>query len=137
MKNIVNFIIEKLIINKHSKIKDSNDYWYDDIEKQGDMKDEFYNNRKLKHKTNEYCQLKNRPWFAIYLYLLKNGASRRDDIVKALWNKNNNLGRLFSDMTYCGIIYSNQGKATLSNPSNWTSRYTWKFNELMGIKSIY
>ena len=133
MKNLKEIISEKLVFNKHTKMKSEFDYWYGDIDEQGDMKDEFYDNRKLKRKTNENGELKNRPWFAVYLYLKENGPHTRAEIVKALWNKefNSGMGRFFANMVHCGIIYSNNGKTTLCDLHNWTSRYKYKFEELI------
>ena len=140
MKTIYDFLVEKLIIDKTIKSEkyiDFDYYWFGDIDNQGDMIDAYYENRKLKHKTNKNGELKNRPWFAVYLYIKKNGPSKRADITKALWGEvKNNLGRFFSNMVHCHMIYSNNGKTTLIPDKEWSRYRSFQFKELMGIKGL-
>lgn len=133
MKDLKNIILEKLKINKDSKLSIkyyTDDYWYGDISEQGDMKDTFYENRKLKmNKTDEHGNLKNRPWFAVYLYLLKNGPAKTTEIREALWpGKTSQQAELFTAMRGQHIIKSNKGLQEICSFDEWIISNTNSFS---------
>ena len=120
MNNIQDFLLEKLIISKNLKPNKTDDYWYGDINSQGDMKDDFFNNRKLKRKTNEHGELKNRPWFAVYLYLSKNGPQKVSQIKQDLWpDSTSQRAMFFTDLRSYHIIKSNKGFQEICPYSEW------------------
>ena len=118
MNNIATYIIEKLTINKDTESQIN--YYTCDIAKEINMPEWAYNFRKNKIRNNN-----NKLWYAVYIYLYKNGPSKRDDIIKVLKpnGKPSGYSQFFSAMVKYGLIESGTGKDRglqfIKDPKNW------------------
>jgi len=102
MKQINDYIIEKLHLNKDIEIQPN---WFQiDIADEIDMPDWAYDYRKTKNGD------KNRLWYAVYIYLYKNGPAKVSEILSALDKAGKGYEKRFmSELRKAGVIVAGSG----------------------------
>lgn len=80
MNNLSEYILEKLHLNKDTDSYMGEKFWTEDVDDADSMLELFYNNRKLKNKKIDGV-LKNRPWYAVYVYLRTVGKAKPKEIL--------------------------------------------------------
>lgn len=126
MKNINNFIQEKLRIDKDTKIYAPDDKeFYDNCdipEIDNDIDDKLE-----KKKTNNWFPFKKRKsngkntnWYRFYCYLYFNGPAKKTDVVKAIkGDTNSQYAETFTELRRFNICSSEKGLWKAENPKNW------------------
>lgn len=133
MKDINQFIIEKLILSRNKINKnfdEDNPEFYqtcDIPELDNDIDDyidkSHYNrcklllsNRKFKKNGNYINSL----WYTFYCYLYYNGPTNKKDIIKAIkGDTNSQYAELFTHLKTRNILSSNKGLWKAENPKSW------------------
>ena len=107
MKDINEYIIEKLHLYKDIKVVSQNeDYWLGEADDVDKFPDEFYNNRKSTRKENGVQ--KNKPWYAVYICLKSlDGEASKDKIRELVWpGKTGQQSELFQGLREYGVTKS-------------------------------
>lgn len=118
MKNINLYITEKFKISKD--IKNQIDWFQIDITDEIDIPDWAYEYRKIKNGS------KNRLWYAVYIYLYKNGPAKAKDVIDVLKpGMSAYAGRFMSELRKAGVIRAgtgaDRGLQFPEDPSNWSN----------------
>lgn len=116
MKNINDYIIEKLTIDAH--LDEQRDWFQMDIADEIDMPDWAYKWRKLKDGS------KNRLWYAVYILLYKDGPKKVDEIINTLKpGQSSYKGQFMSELRHAGVIRAgsgaDRGLQFAEDPSKW------------------
>ena len=120
MNNLKDYILEKLVIDDElvKEHEERNYYFTTDIIDEIDMPKWAYDFRKLKNGK------RNRLWYAVYIYLYKNGPQKTHDIISFLKPGSSGYETQFmSELRKYNVIKAGSGKDRglqfIEKPDQW------------------
>lgn len=127
MKNINIFLIEKLHLNSNNKKLNYNSWWFGEMPDVKYMPKDFYDHRKSTRKSRESNEPKNKPWYAVVIYLSLNPNSTWNDVRENLWpgmtGQQAELGTMLREYN----IMTRGGKKSIKPFKDWADpRYMYK-----------
>ena len=130
MKAINLFLTEKLHLTKDNtnNLGIDDNWWYGEMKDVEHMPKTHYKNRKSPRKGKGGAE-RNRPWYAVVVYLSYNPDATMAEIKNALWpGKTGQQAELFTALRQNHIITTGGKTKNLEPFYEWGSRNSWSYS---------